>query len=53
MQMIPRSHTWGKLKHEKTHDKNNVLSSGQKVNNIDENNSVFCKTLPIYDKDLI
>ncbi len=43
MQMIPKSHTWGKLEHIKTYDKNNVLSSGQTVNNIDESRSVYCE----------
>tara|TARA_Y100001970_G_scaffold91591_1_gene115529 strand:- start:3012 stop:3803 length:792 start_codon:yes stop_codon:yes gene_type:complete len=42
MQMIPKSHNWGKLKHVDTEDSNNVLSSGQTVNNIDESKSIYC-----------
>tara|TARA_Y100000590_G_C15597482_1_gene968633 strand:- start:57 stop:848 length:792 start_codon:yes stop_codon:yes gene_type:complete len=46
MQMIPKSHKLGKFTHEKTFDSSNVLSSGQRVNNIDEKNSVFCELEP-------
>ena len=46
MQMIPKSHNIGKFKHVKTYDKNNVLSSGQKVDNIKESKSIYCELLP-------
>ena len=45
MQMIPESHKWGIFEHKNTEDNNNVLSSGQTVENIDDKKSVYCDLL--------
>mgnify|MGYP006085533807 CR=1 FL=1 len=46
MRMIPRSHKNGKINHKITFDTNNMLLQGQTVENVNENNSVFCPLLP-------
>ena len=46
MQMIPGSHKNGFFEHHSTEDKNNVLSRGQTVKDIDINNAVSCPLEP-------
>ena len=46
MKMIPGSHKLGKIEHQKTIDKNNILLQGQMVEKVNENDSVFCCLLP-------
>ena len=46
MQMIPGSHKNGFYEHHSTEDKNNVLSRGQTVKDIDINNAVSCPLEP-------
>ena len=41
MQMIPGSHKNGFFEHHSTEDKNNVLSRGQTVKDIDINNAIM------------
>ena len=46
MQMIPGSHKKGFFDHKSTNDKNNVLSRGQTVNNVDIDRAVLCPLQP-------
>ena len=46
MQMIPGSHKKGFFDHKSTNDKNNVLSRGQTVNNVDIDKAVLCPLQP-------
>ena len=46
MQMIPGSHKKGLFDHKSTNDKNNVLSRGQTVNNVDIDKAVLCPLQP-------
>ena len=46
MQMIPGSHKKGIFDHKSTNDKNNVLSRGQTVNNVDIDKAVLCPLQP-------
>jgi len=46
MRMIPSSHKHGKISHKVTSDKNNMLLQGQTVENVNENDSVFCSLSP-------
>ncbi len=46
MQMIPGSHKKGFFDHKSTSDKNNVLSRGQTVNNVEIDKAVLCPLKP-------
>ena len=46
MQMIPGSHKKGIFDHKSTNDKNNVLSRGQTVNNVDIDKAILCPLQP-------
>ena len=46
MQMIPGSHKKGFFDHKSTNDKNNVLSRGQTVNNVDIDKAILCPLQP-------
>ena len=46
MQMIPGSHKKGFFDHKSTNDKNNVLSRGQTVNNVDIDKAILCPLRP-------
>ena len=46
MRMIPASHKHGKIYHKVTSDKDNMLLQGQTVENVNENDSVFCSLSP-------
>ena len=46
MRMIPGSHTGGRVDHESTDDRDNVLLQGQTVRGVDEANAVMCPLEP-------
>ena len=46
MKMIPGSHKKGIIEHQSTNDRNNVLSRGQTVTNVDEEKSISCPLYP-------
>ena len=46
MRMIPGSHIHGRLDHDMTEDRTNVLSLGQTVRDVDETNAVMCTLEP-------
>ena len=46
MQMIPGSHKKGIFDHKSTNDKNNVLSRGQTVDNVDIDKAILCPLQP-------
>ena len=46
MRMLPGSHRAGRLHHEKTEDKDNVLFQGQTVRGVEENDAVLCPLQP-------
>ena len=46
MQMIPGSHKKDIFDHKSTNDKNNVLSRGQTVNNVDIDKAILCPLQP-------
>ena len=46
MQMIPGSHKKGFFDHKSTNDKNNVLSRGQTVNDVDRDKAILCPLKP-------
>ena len=46
MKMIPGSHKKGFFDHKSTSDKNNVLSRGQTVNNVDIDKAILCPLQP-------
>ncbi len=46
MRMIPCSHTGGRIDHESTEDRDNVLLQGQTVRGVDEGKAVTCPLQP-------
>ena len=46
MQMIPGSHTFGKIEHKTTNDNNNILLQGQTVERVNEKDAIFCPLSP-------
>ncbi len=46
MRMVPESHAAGRLRHQDTVDRNNVLHRGQTVRDVDEQRAVSCPLRP-------